>query len=71
MASATRSIVPACPSLIHFYFVPPAPQLSAGFTDDPGRPPEPPAVRPARLLQRWTRNPAGAVVPCWELTERG
>lgn len=70
MASATCSIAPACTSLIHFYLVPPAPQLRAGVTDDSGRAAQPPAARPSRLLQRWTRDPAGAVTPCWQSTER-
>jgi hypothetical protein len=56
--------------LIHFYFVPPTMQLWAGSPDDSGLSPEhraeTPAVRPVRLMQRWTRNPDGTLAACWK-----
>jgi hypothetical protein len=51
--------------LVHFYFVPSAPQQLAGSTDDPVTAPQQRAVRPSSLTVRWTREPDGTLAACW------
>jgi hypothetical protein len=68
MEPATGNVVRLSTSLIHFYFVTPPSPLWAGSTAQSDHSPDEHAVRPSRLLQRWTRNPGGTLAPCWHAT---
>jgi hypothetical protein len=70
MELKTHNITRFSQQLIHFYFVPPTTQLWVVPTDEsqlsPEQGAETPAVRPSRLMQRWTRNPDGTLAACWK-----
>jgi hypothetical protein len=70
MEPATGAVVRLSTSLIHFYLVAPPSPLWAGSAAQSEHSPDEHAVRPSRLLQRWNRNPGGALTPCWEVTGR-